>query len=120
MLRLACSLTPATWDVATTFSMFSRGLSADTGSSSQTSSPAALSFPRVSASNSARSSWTLPRDVLMKIAPSFIWAIVLSLIMCWVSSVSGVWHVTMSAWPRSVDRPDIGSASRRLSSSGGT
>src|SRR5438128_134513 len=70
--RVASRVTPAMCEEHTTFSRFRIGLSRDVGSSSQTSRPAAASLPRVSASKSARSSCTGPREVLMKMALGFV------------------------------------------------
>src|SRR6266568_7410771 len=70
----ASCVTPATCEEQTTCSRFRSGLSTGVGSSSQTSRPAAARWPRVSASKSARSSCTGPREVLTKIAPGFnVW-----------------------------------------------
>ena len=95
-------------------------MSEDTGSSSKTSSPAARIFPLSSPASSADSSCVLPREVLMKITPSFIWATAAALIMWCVSFVCGVWQVTTSAARSTEARSGMGSTPRLRSSSADT
>ena len=119
MFRFASSLTPAICEVQTTVSRLRRGWSTGVGSSSQTSSPAALILPRVRPSKRARSSCVLPRQVLTKTTPAFIFAMVSALMMCCVSVVSGVCTVITSDCVRSWSS-ETGSVSRLRSSSGAT
>ena len=60
----------AMWGVTTTFARAVEGVAASSGSPSKTSRPAAMR-PARSASASARSTRTGPRDVLTRTAPGF-------------------------------------------------
>ena len=86
----------------------------------KTSRPAAPRCPFTSASNTARSCCTPPRDVLTKMAPRFMSPSVRSLTMPRVSSVSGVWQVSTSTCGSSASRLFTGSAPRRRISSSAT
>ena len=80
----------------------SSGLSARIGSSDATSSPAAQSFPLFSASARSCSTISPPRLLLMRIAPSFIFAMLSRLMIPAVSGNSGQCSETTSASASSV------------------
>ena len=79
-LERASWVPQAMWGVSIMLGAFSSGLSARMGSTLATSEAAAQSLPLLSASAKAYSSTTGPRLVLMRIAPSFIFAMVSRLI----------------------------------------
>ena len=93
----------------------SSGLSARIGSSDATSSPAAQSFPQFSASARSCSTIRPPRLLLMRIAPSFIFAMLALLMMPSVSGNSGQCSEMTSASASSVSSETYSAIARPVS-----
>ena len=99
---LASGVTHAQCGVTMQFASPVRGLSRSGGSLHMTSSAAPESLPSVRASARSASFTTAPREVLMRYAPLFIFAMKAELTSPRVSSVRGQWRETKSDSQRSV------------------
>ena len=89
----------AMWGVMRVLGVCSRGLSAAGGSLASTSTPRPPSLPLCRASATAASSSRGPRAVLMRMAPGFMRARALALMMARVASVSGQCReMTSACW----------------------
>ena len=96
MRSLASLVAQEMWGVMMQFFAVRRTLSALMGSVETTSTAAAASFPEFSASARSCSTTSGPRLLLMRIAPSFIFAMFSLLMMPWVEGNSGQCRNTKS------------------------